>query len=226
MEYGNSNFDVRNRFTWVFGYELPNHGSSRLRNGWGFTSSLTLQSGQPFQMNYNFEDDFSGSGEGSDRPDVVGPIVYHKRDPSDYIQLSSFAIPCSLTAAAIISPSKSASDCIPGTRHFGNERRTSLVGPDFRQWDLAVYKNTALGERLHLELRAEFFNLMNHPNFASPFLPLFVADPGSNSFAVNGNREVGVGGFQLGATGDVGIGNPFLGGGGPRGIQLAAKFTF
>jgi hypothetical protein len=28
------------------------------------------------------------------------------------------------------------------------------------------------------------------------------------------------------ATGDVGIGNPFLGGGGPRGIQLAAKFTF
>jgi hypothetical protein len=28
------------------------------------------------------------------------------------------------------------------------------------------------------------------------------------------------------ATGDVGIGNPFLGVGGPRGIQLAAKFTF
>ena len=41
-----------------------------------------------------------------------------------------------------------------------------------------------------------------------------------------GGFEVGVGGFQLGATGDVGIGNPFLGGGGPRGIQLAAKFTF
>ena len=89
-----------------------------------------------------------------------------------------------------------------------------------------------------MQLRAEFFNLLNHPNFASPFLPLFIADPasGPSNSLCNGNkgcgfqalsgREVGTGGFALGATGDVGIGNPFLGGGGPRGIQLAAKFTF
>jgi len=172
-------------------------------------------------MNYNFEDDFSGAGEGIDRPDVVGPIVYHKRDPFNYVQLSSFAIPCTVTAAT-----GSASDCIAGTRHFGNERRNSLIGPDFRQWDFAVYKTTAITERLNMQLRAEFFNILNHPNFASPFLPLFIADPGVNGFAASGSREVGVGGFGLGATGDVGIGNPFLGGGGPRGIQLAAKFTF
>ena len=224
LEYGNSNFDVRNRFTWVFGYELPKLGSGRLSNGWGFTSALTLQSGQPFQMNYNFEDDFSGSGEGDDRPDVIGPIVYHKRDPSNYVQLSSFAVPCTLTVAAIASPSGTAADCVPGTRHFGNERRNSLVGPEFKSWDFAVYKTTAITERLSLQLRAEFFNIVNHPNFANPLLPQFVADPGVG--AVSGNRETGSGGFQLGATGDVGIGNPFLGGGGPRGIQLAAKFTF
>ena len=40
-------------------------------------STVTLQSGQPFQLNYNFEDDYSGSGNGFDRPDVVGPIVYN-----------------------------------------------------------------------------------------------------------------------------------------------------
>jgi len=34
LEYGNSNFDVRNRFTWIFGYQLPNMGLSRLKNGW------------------------------------------------------------------------------------------------------------------------------------------------------------------------------------------------
>jgi hypothetical protein len=39
-------------------------------------------------------------------------------------------------------------------------------------------------------------------------------------------REVGNAGYHITATGDVGIGNPFLGGGGPRGIQLAVKFTF
>lgn len=239
LEYGNSNFDVRNRFTWIFGYELPKMGTSRLRNGWGFTSALTLQSGQPFQMNYNFEDDFSGAGEGIDRPDVVGPIVYHKGDPFNYVDLSSFAIPCTILPGLTNSTiTGSASDCVPGTRHFGNERRTSLVGPDYRNWDFAIYKNTAITEGLTMQLRAEFFNALNHPNFASPFLPLFIADPASGptntlcsggagcGFQVLNGREVGTGGFALGATGDVGIGNPFLGGGAPRGIQLAAKFTF
>ncbi len=221
LEYGNSNFDVRNRFTWVFGYQLPSMGLSRLKNGWGFTSTVTLQSGQPFQMNYNFESDFSGAGEGIDRPDVVGPIVYHKNDPRNFIDLSSFAVPCTVTAAT-----GSASDCVPGTRHFGNERRNSLVGPAYKNWDFALYKDTVITERLNMQLRAEFFNILNHPNFASPFLPLFIADPAQNGFALNGGREVGQGGYALGATGDVGIGNPFLGGGSPRGIQLAAKFTF
>jgi Carboxypeptidase regulatory-like domain/TonB dependent receptor len=228
LEYGNSNFDIRNRFTWIFGYELPKEGSSRLRNGWGFTSTLTLQTGQPFQMNYNFESDFSGAGEGIDRPDVVGPIVYHKNDPRNFIDLSSFAIPCTILPGLTNSTiTKSASDCVPGTRHFGNERRNSLVGPSYKNWDLAIYKDTALTERLSMQLRAEFFNVVNHPNFANPFLPLFITDPAQNGLALNGSgREVGGGGYALGATGDVGIGNPFLGGGGPRGIQLAAKFTF
>ena len=83
-------------------------------------------------------------------------------------------------------------------------------------------------ERLNLQLRADFFNILNHPNFANPFLPAFIADPAANGFALSADhtREVGVGSYNLTATGDVGIGNPFLGGGGPRGIQLAAKFTF
>ena len=233
LEYGPSNFNVPNRLSWVFGYDLPRQGDGRLRNGWGFSSTAVLQSGQPFQMNYNFQDDFSGSGEGDDRPDIVGPIIYNKRNPANYIQLSSFAIPCTLTAAAQAAPTGLIDDCVPGTRHFGNERRNSLVGPTFKQWDLAVYKNTAISERLNMELRAEFFNILNHPNFANPLLPAFVADPGSNlsnscscGFHAAGNREVGNGGYQIVATGDVGVGNPFLGGGGPRGIQLAAKFTF
>ena len=96
QEYGPSNFNVPNRFVWVAGYELPKMGGgwSRLRNGWGTDSTVTLQSGQPFTLNYNFEDDFSGGGDGFDRPDVVGPVVYHKRNPADYLQLSSFAMPC------------------------------------------------------------------------------------------------------------------------------------
>src|SRR5437870_4682470 len=119
LEYGPSNFNVPHRFTWIFGYELPNMGGSmrRLKNGWGFNSTVTLQSGQPFQFNYNFEDDFSGSGLGFDRPDVVGPIRYHPRDPSNFIDLSAFAIPC--TVDPLLGANGAASDCVPGTRHFG-----------------------------------------------------------------------------------------------------------
>ncbi|MGB2602138.1 MAG: TonB-dependent receptor [Candidatus Sulfotelmatobacter sp.] len=224
-EYGPSNFDLRKRFTWVFGYEIPkmSGGMQRLKNGWGINSTVTLQSGQPFQFNYNGEDDFSGGGGGFDRPDIVGPIVQNNGDPFHFINLSSFAIPCNVTAATGF-----ASDCVIGTRHYGNEGRDSLNGPDYRQWDLAIFKNTAITERMNLQLRADFFNIVNHPNFANPFLPAFIADPYSPSgvFAQQGNREVSTGYSQITATGDVGIGNPFLGGGGPRGIQLAAKFSF
>ena len=230
LEYAPSNFNVPNRFTWIFAYDLPTMGGNlqRLKNGWGMNSSVTLQSGQPFQLNYNFEDDYSGSGNGFDRPDVVGPIVYHPSNPLDYLDMSSFAIPCTISAAAQAAPTGTAADCVPGTRHFGNEGRDSLHGPTFKQWDLAIYKTTAITERLSMQLRAEFFNVLNHPNFANPFLPAFIADAGAGGFQVVNGREVAgaSGGYPITATGDVGIGNPFLGGGGPRGIQLAAKFTF
>ncbi len=230
LEYGPSNFNVPNRFTWIFSYDLPTMGGDwkRLKNGWGLNSTVTLQSGQPFQLNYNFEDDYSGSGNGFDRPDVVGPIVYHPNDPSNYLDMSSFAIPCTISAAAQAAPSGFASDCVPGTRHFGDEGRDSLHGPTYKQWDLAIYKTTMITERFSMQLRADFFNVLNHPNFANPFLPAFIADAGAGGFHIANGREVAgaSGGYPIVATGDVGIGNPFLGGGGPRGIQLGAKFTF
>src|ERR1700733_4293278 len=163
LEYGPSNFDLPKRFTWVFGYEIPKRGGSRqrLKNGWGVNSTLTLQSGQPFQFNYNGEDDFSGGGGGFDRPDVVGPIAQNNGDPFHFINLSAFAIPCNVTAATGF-----ASDCVIGTRHYGDEGRDSLNGPDYRQWDLAIFKNTPITERVNVQLRADFFNIVNHPNFA------------------------------------------------------------
>src|ERR1017187_793856 len=231
LEYGPSNFNLPQRFTWNFGYELPKMAGNwqKVKNGWGLNSILTLQSGQPFQLNYNFQDDFSGSGEGFDRPDVVGPIKYDARKPSNYLDLSSFAIPCTMTASAIANgATTSAQDCVPGTRHFGNEGRNSLHGPSFKEWNFALYKTTALTERLSMQLRADFFNILNHPNFANPFLPAFIADAAGGAGLVgNANgREVGSIPYHIVATGDVGIGNPFFGGGGPRGIQLAAVFRF
>ena len=224
-EYGPSNFDLPRRASWILAYDIPKMGGGmqKLKNGWGLNSTLTVQTGQPFQFNYNCEDDYSGGGDCYDRPDVVAPVTQNNHNPYQFMPLSSFAIPCAVTVAT-----GAASDCVIGTRHYGDETRDEFRGPNFRQFDFAVYKNTALTERVALQLRADFFNLPNHPNFANPFLPNFIADPAYNGFALSpsGNREVGQGYYPITATGDVGIGNPFLGGGGPRGIQLAAKFSF
>jgi outer membrane receptor protein involved in Fe transport len=223
LEKGNSNFDIRRRFTWNFAYEFPRFGgsASRLKNGWGFDGVLSLQDGQPFQLNYNFEGDYSGSGEGFDRPDVVAPIIYGG-SPFNFLNLAAFQVPCTFGNTTATTPSGD-SNCGAGTRHFGNLGRNSLRGPSFQEFNFAVFKNTPITERLKLQFRAEFYNLPNHPNFSNPFLPNFITDPANNGLAGNGR---GIGFLPLISTGDVGIGNPFLGGGGPRGVQFAVKLTF
>ncbi|MGH9775136.1 MAG: TonB-dependent receptor domain-containing protein [Candidatus Acidiferrales bacterium] len=221
LERGNSNFDVRRRFTWNYVYMLPNQNGSwsKLTDGWGLDGVLSLQDGQPFQLNYNFEsgDDYDGSGELFGRPDVTGPAQYNPGNAAAFLNLTTFTAPCTLVSG------NADVNCVPGSRHFGNEGRNSLRGPSFKQFDFSLFKDTKLTERLTMQLRAEFFNFFNHPNFANPYLPLFIADAAPNGFGAKGQS---LGSLALTTTGDVGIGNPFLGGGGPRGIQLAAKFSF
>jgi hypothetical protein len=177
-------------------------------------------------LNYEFEGDYSGAGEGFDRPDVVGPIQYSPSNPSQYLNLSAFAAPC--TWDANLNPGASdETNCVAGTRHFGNLGRNSLKGPSFKEFNFSVFKDTALSEHVNLQFRAEFFNILNHPNFSSPLLPNFIGDIGApnpltGGYTFNGSPAY----YSLTATGDVGIGNPFLGGGGPRGIQLAAILKF
>ena len=219
---GNSNFDVRNRLTWSFNYDLPSRTGSwqRLTNGWGVNGIVTLQSGQPFHLIYTL-DDYDGSGEFFPKPDVVGPIKYNYSDPTQFLDLTSFAVPCTFDGKGT-----AATNCVfngTNSMHFGNLGRNSLVGPNYKQFDFSIYKNTKLTERLNMQLRFEAYNLFNHPNFASPLYPGFLAAADVNGIAANGHS---IGFYPLTVTGDVGIGYPFLGGGGPRSMQVAVHFTF
>lgn len=228
---GNSSFDIRRRFTWNFVYQFPKaFGSwSRLKSGWGLDGILNLQDGQPWHLNYEFQGDYSGSGEGFDRPDEIATPQYNFGNPSQFLNLTAFAAPCTF-GNPDNDGSPDETNCIPGTRHFGNLGRNSLLGPSFKEFNFSVFKDTSLMEHVTMTLRAEFFNIFNHPNFSNPLLPDFIGDIGAPN-AVNGSGAF-TGGYapgtyyQLTATGDVGIGNPFLGGGGPRGVQFAAIFKF
>lgn len=237
LEKGNSNFDIRSRFSWNYMYTFPAWKGKfkMLTDGWGVDGSVILQSGQPFALNYNFEGDYDGSAEGDGRPDVTGAAIYNRNNPAQFLNLTTFMVPCTPnpTPSAITVANRSLpvneQICQPGTRHFGNEGRGSLRGPSFKEGDLAVFKNTPLTERLTAQFRCEVFNLLNHPNFSNPLLPGFIADAAAGGIDPNPSSATyghSLGYLPLTATGDVGIGNPFLGGGGPRGIQFAVKLMF
>ena len=224
-EKGNSNFDVRQRFVWYWTYKVPARNSRwpRLAGGWGIDGVLTLQSGQPFHL--NLFDDYNGTGEFFPRPDVVGNAFAGAHSPDAFLNLSAFQVPCTVDPAV---GDGFADSCMVvngvNTQHFGSMGRNSLRGPDFRQFDLALFKDTPVTERLTAQIRVEVYNLPNHPNFASPLYPGFAAAADNNG--IDGATGRGIGFLPLTETGDVGVGNPFLGGGGPRGIQLAVKLTF
>lgn len=216
LEYGNANFDVRNRFVWTFSYDLPHftEQAAWLTQGWQVNGVTTLRSGAPFHVNFLFYDDYDGTGEYFPRPDLVGDPYAGTSTPDNFLNLSAFAVPCALDGNG---------SCIDGTQHAGSLGRNSLIGPDYKNFDFSLYKSNKIGEKLELQLRFEFFNIFNHPNFSSPLLPGFAVDAGYNGIGADGR---GIGYLPITVTPDVGIGNPFLGGGGSRNIQMGIRLAF
>jgi hypothetical protein len=98
-----------------------------------------------------------------------------------------------------------------------------VYGPGFWNVDFSITKNTKLTERLNLQLRAEFFNIFNHPQFALPGGVIVPAAGSGQSLPV---ALANCGGCSSSSTPDVAQGNPGLGGGGPRVIQFAARLQF
>jgi hypothetical protein len=220
LERANSNFDIRRRLTWNFGYELPKMGGSmaKLKNGWGLDGVLNLQDGQPFQLNYNFEGDYSGSGEGFDRPDVVGPIRYGKA-PYNFLDLTSFQVPCTFGNTTAITPTGD-SNCLAGTRHFGDLGRNALRGPDFVWNDFYLTKWFPVSERVKLRVEGQFFNVFNHPNFGLPSMTL-AGIPGKPS------TQTGFGALAYTTSPPTGLLGVGLGGdSSPRMIAFQARLEF
>jgi hypothetical protein len=86
----------------------------------------------------------------------------------------------------------------PATVSFGDEGRDALIGPGLAQLDLELMKSFTLGgENRRLEVRAQAFNLLNHPNFDLPNAnfdsPAFGAIQSANAFANEPPRQIQLG---------------------------------
>lgn len=105
----------------------------------------------------------------------------------------------------------------PPLGQFGNMSRNMFPDTGFKNFDFSLAKNFHFGEAMRLQFRAEFFNILNHPNFANPY-------GGQNGFGLN---DPSAASFGCGcATPDIAAANPAVGSGGPRSIQVAAKLVF
>jgi hypothetical protein len=217
-----SNFDVRQRVQWYWTYNLPKvQTAKKILNGWALDGMLNFADGQPYTVSY-LEGGYNGSGEGFGRPDIIGD-PHAGTGGTNLLNMAAFAAPCTVDTDPT---SPTYKNCING--HPGSEGRNAFRSPNYTNFDFSLTKTSHITEKVAVELRCDFFNIFNHPNFSNPLLPGFGIDAFGSPMTA-GNRLVAGTSSQFistTATPDVGSGNPYLGGGGPRGLQLAAHLTF
>ena len=213
-EYGNSDFDVRQRFVFNSIYELPfGHGkrflgkasgvANQVVGGWQIANIVSLSTGNWYTVldaDGNFANADGGAGGVSQRPDQVGDPTRAGPVPGN---------PTCVAPAKIHTPTAWFNTCAfadPALGSFGDVGRNTIESPGYKTWDFSVFKFFHTSEKTELEFRAEFFNLLNHTNF------LF-----AESGPQNGNNATILGTEQFG---DLTAARP------PRQIQFALKFSF
>lgn len=135
----------------------------RLIGNWQLSGIETLQSGLPFtpQLSYNPSNDGDTRNpvRPSLKPSFTGKVI--EGGPNQYFNPNAFIQP------------------LAGT--YGNAGRNTLQGSRLAQTDLSLAKKLSLSERLNLQFRAEFFNVLNHTNFNAPNPVMYTSATGGLS---------------------------------------------
>ena len=120
---------------------------------------------------------------------------------------------CYATGSSVLVP--------PAFGTFGTLGPNAFRGMPFANWDMSITKAWKFKERLTTQFRAEFFNVLNHPNISNPF-----GGPGGDNTYSDPSADAGASfGFRP-QTPDVTSSNPVLGSGGARAMQLGLKLIF
>jgi hypothetical protein len=175
---GRSDLDIPHNFKFSNLWDVPrlpvSGPAGKLLNGWQLNSILVWQSGFPFSVASGQDNSFSGVG--GDRADYIGGSAQLSGDRPRGQQLLQWFDTTRFVPNAV------------GT--FGNSGRNILRGPKFFNTDLGVLKLTPITERMHLQFRAEFFNVFNHPNFRLPASNISSSQRGQITSVVDDNQRI------------------------------------
>lgn len=205
-ERGSSDYDIKHTFSGAVSYDIPSPGNGLWRSivgHWSTDSIIYARSSPPVNVVTGqdpFGTVFLAGAFGIARPNVVPGMPFYLDQPSApggrIINAAAFSVPAS------------------GQGDLG---RNALRGFGATQWDMTVRRQFHFTERLSLQARADFFNILNHPNFGSPINYLSSPQFGQATQMLSN---------YLGSGGQSGGLNPLYQIGGPRSIQLALKLQF
>jgi hypothetical protein len=161
LDWGPAATDVRQAASLNGSWELPLGAQKRYLNhtaapvnfiasGWTASGILTVQTGFPFTPQLGYNPTGNGDTRNPVRPDwnaaFNGNLYPHKT--GEFFNPNAFLA--------------------PATGTYGNVSRDSLTGPGLSELDFSAVKKSRITERLGLEFRAEFFNILNHTNLLTP----------------------------------------------------------
>jgi hypothetical protein len=162
---GNSDNDIRHRVVVNFTYEFPfgsgksylSHGvPGKLLEGLQISGIVSAQTGHPYTIFTDKDNGRNGVASFS-WPDVIGN-PFANSGPR-------------ITANGVVTGASNLAAFTPETTflgHLGDEGRNQFYGPRYTNADVTLMKNVGLTERVKLQIRSEFFNLLNHPQFKQP----------------------------------------------------------
>ena len=187
-QYGTAGFDRRNVAAVNFDYNVPifqnsNGLSKTFLGGWTLSGIVLAQSGLPLSVNAA-NDNLGFGGDTTNHANQLGTVTY-PHTFKQWFNPSAFAQPAPLT--------------------WGNASKNSVKGPGRDNWNLSLYKDFHIHERVGFQFRAETFNTWNHTQFTGVNTSVLT---GSSTSPYNSSAG------QVNATGD------------PRVFQLGGRIYF
>jgi len=169
LQYANSDFDRRHIFNFSAVYNIPKlHSQSTvlrimeqvLTNGWLVAPNYKLQTGNPFSITFDYDDRVTSITTTAYRMNrVPGQPLYvsniYNRGGKSF-NVNAFTVPASGLQTN------------PSLVTNGDTSRNIYRGPALNQVDFALSRDFRVHDNIDVKFTTEFFNLLNHPNFASP----------------------------------------------------------
>ena len=162
LDRGNSDTDVRHRFTFANVWDFPLGRGRRWGSdmpealdvavgGWQFNNIVTWQSGPVFNVTCN-----------GGRVDLIGDPNPTAEQEAQGLELNRAAFRCAQTP---IFPSD------PNSPHIGSLGRNVFRGRPQFYWDASLFKNfpiTAISEAFNVQFRFSAYNVLNRVNRSAP----------------------------------------------------------